>query len=71
MQIGGCVDNDLAMVYGGLAIEECVMNGQIRVAGSAMMQTERVALQCAAEKTLAMCRAGSEILTYELEGWVV
>ena len=47
------------------------MNEQMRVAGSAMMQAERVALQRASEKALAMRRASGEILTYELEGWVV
>jgi len=47
------------------------MNKQMRVAGSAMMQAERAALQRAAEKALAKRRASGEILTYELEGWVV
>ena len=47
------------------------MNEQLRVAGSAMMQAERAALQRAAEKALAQRRASGEILTYELEGWVV
>ena len=47
------------------------MNEQMRVAGSAMMQAERAALQRAAEKALAQRRASGEILTYELEGWVV
>ena len=47
------------------------MNEQMRVAGSAMMQAQRVALQRAAEKALAMRRASGEILTYELEGWIV
>lgn len=47
------------------------MNKQMRVAGSAMMQVERAALQRAAEKALAKRRASGEILTYELEGWVV
>lgn len=47
------------------------MSKQMRVAGSAMMQAERAALQRAAEKVLAKRRASGEILTYELEGWVV
>ena len=47
------------------------MSKQMRVAGSAMMQAERAALQRAAEKALAKRRANGEILTYELEGWVV
>ena len=47
------------------------MNEQLRVTGSAMMQAERAALQRAAEKALAQRRASGEILTYELEGWVV
>ena len=47
------------------------MSKQKRVAGSAMMQVERAALQRAAEKALAKRRASGEILTYELEGWVV
>ena len=47
------------------------MNKQMRVAGSAMMQAERAALQRAAEKALVKRRASGEILTYELEGWVV
>lgn len=47
------------------------MNKQMRVAGSAMMQVEHAALQRAAEKALAKRRASGEILTYELEGWVV
>ena len=47
------------------------MNEQVRVAGSAMMQAGRAALQHAAEKALAKRRASGEILTYELEGWVV
>ena len=47
------------------------MNEQMRVAGSAMMQAERAALQRAAEKALAKRRASGEILTYESEGWVV
>lgn len=47
------------------------MNKQMRVTGSAMMQAERAALQRASERALAKRRASGEILTYELEGWVV
>ena len=47
------------------------MNEQMRVAGSAMMQVECAALQRAAENALTTRRASEEILTYELEGWVV
>ncbi len=47
------------------------MNEQMRIAGSAMMQAECAALQRAAENALATRRASGEILTYELEGWVV
>ena len=47
------------------------MNEQKRVAGSAMMQAERVALQRAAENSLARRRANGEVMTYELDGWVV
>ena len=47
------------------------MNEQMLVAGSAMMQVERAALQRAAEKALAQRRASGEIMTYELDGWVV
>jgi len=59
------------MVYDGPDAGERGMNEQMRVAGSAMMQAERAALQRAAEKALAKRRASSEILIYELEGWVV
>lgn len=47
------------------------MNEQARVAGSAMMQAERIALQRAAENSLTQRRASGEIMTYELDGWVV
>ena len=47
------------------------MNEHKRVVGSAMMQAERVALQRAAENSLIQRRANGEIMTYELDGWVV
>ena len=40
-------------------------------AGSALMQAESAALKLAAAKGLARRRASGEILTYELDGWVV
>lgn len=47
------------------------MNEQTALAGSAMMQAERVALRRAAENSLAQRRASGEIMTYELDGWIV
>lgn len=47
------------------------MNAYTPVAGSAFMQRESAALDQAAIKGLARRRASGEILTYELDGWVV
>jgi len=47
------------------------MNEQRRAAGSALMQAESEALDRAAQNALAQRRASGEILTYELDGWVV
>jgi len=42
-----------------------------RAAGSDLMQTERAALERAAENSLAQRRASGAILSYELDGWMV
>lgn len=47
------------------------MNEQTRVAWSAEMQAEAEALDRAAQKALERRRASGEIMTYELDGWVV
>ena len=47
------------------------MNDQTLATGSAMMQGECEALEAASRKALAQRRASSEVLTYELDGWVV
>ena len=47
------------------------MNEYTPAAGSALMQVESAALKQAAIKGLARRRASGEILTYELDGWVV
>lgn len=47
------------------------MNEQAPVAGSAMMQAERDALEAASRNALARRRASREISTYELDGWIV
>lgn len=43
----------------------------IRGAGSDLMQTERAALERAAQNSLAQRRASGAILSYELDGWMV
>lgn len=47
------------------------MNEQMRPAGSALIQADRMALQRAAENALAQRQASGEVMTYELDGWVV
>lgn len=47
------------------------MNEQTRVIPSAAMLAEREAVDRAAQKALERRRASGEIMTYELDGWVV
>ncbi len=47
------------------------MSELIENASSSIMEAERYALETAAQKALALRRADKEILTYELDGWVV
>ena len=71
VQIRSYVDSGPMITYDGLAIGMRAVDEQMRVAGSATMQAEYAALQRAAENALTTRRASGEILTYELEGWVV
>ena len=43
----------------------------IRNAGPPIMKAEQFALETASQRALALRRAGGEILTYELDGWIV
>ena len=47
------------------------MNEPMQNAKLSIMETEQSALESAAQKALALRRTGGEILTYELDGWIV